>query len=218
MQLALREFRDVVTERRFIAALVAVWLICSVVAPFGTGQTLSLGARILYWFAVTAISFSVSAIVSVSLIRNPAMDRFHRLLPVVAGALLIGLSIGVLVWQLNRMIWGDVPELPRLWSYFGMTVPIALVVAFAIAFGRQGYDSVSVTESAATESPFLRRLPQYLGKRLISVSVNDHYVEAVTNRGKHLVLMRFGDALDELRDAGGMQVHRSHWIALRCSR
>lgn len=61
--------------------------------------------------------------------------------------------------------------------------------------------------------PFLRRLPEKLGRDLLRVSVYDHYVEAHTRRGHELILIRFSDALTELEGYDGLQIHRSHWVA-----
>lgn len=65
---------------------------------------------------------------------------------------------------------------------------------------------------------FMRRLPPHLGTELISLSSQDHYVEVTTDKGRELIHMRLGDALGELSDYPGQQVHRSHWIAARAFR
>ena len=67
-------------------------------------------------------------------------------------------------------------------------------------------------ESAPPGSPFLRRLPPALGRDLLSLQMQDHYVEARTALGSTLILMRFRDAVAELGEAG-LQVHRSWWAA-----
>jgi len=50
--------------------------------------------------------------------------------------------------------------------------------------------------------------------RLIRLAAQDHYVEVVTARGRTLVAMRFRDAMAEAAPEPGLQVHRSHWVAL----
>lgn len=65
---------------------------------------------------------------------------------------------------------------------------------------------------------FLKRLPPQIGTELISLSSQDHYVEVTTEKGRDLIHMRFADALDELHDYPGQQIHRSHWIAARAFR
>lgn len=44
--------------------------------------------------------------------------------------------------------------------------------------------------------------------------VDDHYVEVLTERGKTLVLLRLSDAIRETVGVPGVQIHRSHWVAL----
>ena len=44
------------------------------------------------------------------------------------------------------------------------------------------------------------------------MSMQDHYVEVVTTRGRELVLMRMADAAAAMGTAG-IRIHRSHWVA-----
>ncbi|MCW1932118.1 LytTR family DNA-binding domain-containing protein [Pararhodobacter zhoushanensis] len=60
----------------------------------------------------------------------------------------------------------------------------------------------------------MARLPLDKRGALISLSVQDHYVEVVTLRGRELLLMRLSDAIAETGGDVGLQVHRSHWVAL----
>ena len=62
-------------------------------------------------------------------------------------------------------------------------------------------------------APFLSRLPAHLGRDLLHLHMQDHYVEVYTGKGSTLVLLRFRDALREVDGIDGMQVHRSHWVA-----
>ncbi len=60
---------------------------------------------------------------------------------------------------------------------------------------------------------FMDRLPSALGSDLIALEMEDHYVRAHTALGSELVLMRMRDAVSELGDLEGKQVHRSWWVA-----
>nr|WP_323779223.1 LytTR family DNA-binding domain-containing protein [Amylibacter sp.] len=60
--------------------------------------------------------------------------------------------------------------------------------------------------------PFLKRLGPNGGSYLIRLSMSDHYIEAYTDTGMHMVYMRFGDAITELNPQAGAKVHRSHWV------
>nr|WP_282558860.1 LytTR family DNA-binding domain-containing protein [Devosia litorisediminis] len=50
--------------------------------------------------------------------------------------------------------------------------------------------------------------------RLLHLAVADHYVDVTTDKGHELVLMRLSDAIAETAPQPGLQVHRSHWVAL----
>ena len=62
--------------------------------------------------------------------------------------------------------------------------------------------------------PLLERIA--FGKRaaLVSLTVEDHYVRIATVKGEEIVLMRLADAISETAPVKGLQVHRSHWVAL----
>ena len=49
---------------------------------------------------------------------------------------------------------------------------------------------------------------------MLHLSAQDHYVEAVTENGSHLILMRFSDALKEVKQTDGIQIHRAHWVSM----
>ncbi len=62
---------------------------------------------------------------------------------------------------------------------------------------------------------FLEKLPPHKRGDLWAVSAERHYLRVYTHRGDDLILMRFSDALDELRRASGLQIHRSHWVSAK---
>ena len=68
---------------------------------------------------------------------------------------------------------------------------------------------------AAAEEPharFLDRLPREIGRDIVYIRCNGHYLDVVTKAGTATLLMRFADALLELGDVG-VRVHRSFWVA-----
>ncbi len=63
---------------------------------------------------------------------------------------------------------------------------------------------------------FLDRLPSELGRNVLAVEAQEHYVRVYTDLGDDLVLCRFGDVVRDLNALGlGMQVHRSYWVSER---
>src|SRR5690606_17132350 len=98
----------------------------------------------------------------------------------------------------------------------------AVVSAIVAVFARRFTDAAASTASQPRDSAedipprpaVLNRLPHHLRGRLIYMSMQDHYVDVHTDRGNALVLMRLGDAIAETGATPGLQIHRSHWVAL----
>ncbi len=67
--------------------------------------------------------------------------------------------------------------------------------------------------SAAPGVRFLSRLPAGVVGDLICIRMEDHYLRVTTRNGEALILMRMRDAMAELTDYPGLQVHRSWWVA-----
>ena len=59
----------------------------------------------------------------------------------------------------------------------------------------------------------LRRRPDGLNGRILYIQADDHYLHVKTDQGKGLSLHRMSDAVDDLTNADGLQVHRSWWVA-----
>lgn len=64
----------------------------------------------------------------------------------------------------------------------------------------------------------LNRLDPALRGSLVRISGRDHYVDIVTDKGQAALLLRLSDALNEIEGVDGLQVHRSHWVAVDAMR
>jgi len=60
---------------------------------------------------------------------------------------------------------------------------------------------------------FLARLPPRLGRDLLCLQMEDHYVRAHTSTGSDLILIPLHQAVAELQGLDGLQVHRSWWVS-----
>lgn len=80
--------------------------------------------------------------------------------------------------------------------------------------GRSARAGPEPSASEPAPAPFLERLPASLGKDLVALSAELHYLRVETAQGAALIHYPFGRAVAELagRDAG-TQIHRSHWVA-----
>ncbi|WP_152960677.1 LytTR family DNA-binding domain-containing protein [Pseudoalteromonas sp. P1-9] len=59
----------------------------------------------------------------------------------------------------------------------------------------------------------INELPIAKRGKLICLQMDDHYLNVKTDKGEHLLLMRFKDALAKLEHYDGFQTHRSWWVA-----
>ncbi len=117
----------------------------------------------------------------------------------------------IVCWGAARLFEGaqGTPPLPRF------VLPVLAFAAVAAALGRAIGSSRSPAKVLAPARPaFVGRLPGALqNAEIIAVEGEDHYVCVHTSRGRHLLHMRFGDALSELKMLDGLQSHRSWWVA-----
>lgn len=69
--------------------------------------------------------------------------------------------------------------------------------------------------AAPRAAGWIDRLPARLGRDIVHLEAQEHYLRVVTTRGSHLMLQGFANAVADLREAGidGVQVHRSRWVA-----
>lgn len=88
--------------------------------------------------------------------------------------------------------------------------PVAAPVAAPVP--TQAAEAARMPEAASLPRIVMRLEPALRGP-LVALSVRDHYVEVQTLAGRGSLLMRLGDAVEEVGAVEGAQVHRSHWVA-----
>lgn len=80
--------------------------------------------------------------------------------------------------------------------------------------------SVAQPQSRSTRpgraSDILDRLPNQIGRDVVAIEAEDHYVRVHTSSGNSLIFMRFSDAIEQLTDLDGVRVHRSFWVRRCC--
>lgn len=217
LHFALREIRAHLTDRRVLGAMLVIALLLGFVGPFGTLETMSLVQRLAYWAAIVACSYGLAYSVSVLVSRSFGIGRkvkatWARIL--VFGAI-AAVPVTVAVSAVDLVALGRLPNgLPALFlqcTLIGLCVMAMLEIVDASI--RQAASERPVAAPPLGPPPIVERLPPPQRGKLISLSVADHYVEVVTERGRGLVLIRLGDAIAETTGVPGLQIHRSHWVA-----
>jgi hypothetical protein len=217
LQTTKRELHAMFTSPAMWTGLVAAGVILGLSGPFGTDEVLGPVPRLAYWLVVSAIGFLLgSSVATFTADQLEARGSGKWPASIVAG-LLAGcanlMALVVVNWLVFRLPWGT----PGYLTVLGPNViVISLVITLAaVAIGSQTRPAADTPAETAPQPPrILDRLP--LDKRgpLIALSVQDHYVQVSTTKGNELILLRLSDAMAEVGDTPGLQVHRSHWVAI----
>ncbi len=214
--------------RKSLVVLIMV-VLAIVVGPFGTYEALSLGQRAVYWtVAFLGVGFFMEVSIVLTL-THPALAQighYIRLFGAVAFAAVPGAVVVLMLEGLYR----EVVPTPAFGLTIWFFVAVIGCIMGLIEYRKGGYPPVKTTVSQTAHSTpqnalltsehetagevFLRRLRPDMGRDLISLSIQDHYLEVVTRAGSQTLLMRMADAEAELDGYPGLRVHRSHWIGL----
>jgi hypothetical protein len=216
LQFALREVQGLLKRPAFWIGLAAAIAILVVTGPSGTLGHFTAPERLAYWGSTAFVTFVTGLFATIFLARL-IRPRIGARLPAIAlGAVLAAIPITAEVWLVDLVFSGSPARtLAGIGSLYGICVVIAVSVStiYDLSSPKSGEDASPATRQSPDEVPFLKRLPAHLGKELIALQAQDHYLEVTTARGKDLILMRLSDAEEELANYPGKRIHRSWWVA-----
>jgi len=192
------------------AVLATLSLIVGLIGPFGT-FAMPIGMRLAYWTAIVA-GTSLIGTLCASLLERLIGQRTHWLLRALVAGGVAGLPIAAAVALVNVAAFG--PRVQPL-DLATLAVYCVLISAAVTVLGAIFELRTSTSASTLPAAPaLLDRLPLPQRGRLLHLEVADHYVQIATDRGSALLLIRLSDAIRETAPVKGLQVHRSHWVAL----
>jgi hypothetical protein len=206
--------------------LTAVGTLLGLLGPFGSDR-LAAPWRLFFWVGFILAGYLIFRPVSAVARWLTEESRVPPWLAILLVAVVASLPLATIIafalaeltgggdfWGGNRflLLYGQV-------ALVGVGIHLLMRLVFGAASAPAGSapDSERSAAGAAPrpardENPFLKRLPPALGRDLLCLQMQDHYVQARTALGTTLILMRFRDAVAELGDSG-VQVHRSWWAA-----
>lgn len=206
--MALRELRADFSKRPVIVGLLALGLVFGISGPFNTLDLLPTAPRIVYWITVVAITFAVGSMVTT--IVHTGLSRRHPWLSSVASTVAVGMAVTLVLSLINLTVFGVwFATWPAFFNQLGIVTLISGVVEFSSFALRAGAHADEIAHV-----PLMDRLPFEKRGQIVSLSAEDHYVRIATTKGTELVLMRLSDAMNEVGETEGLQVHRSHWVAV----
>ncbi|MGB3244809.1 MAG: LytTR family DNA-binding domain-containing protein [Sulfitobacter sp.] len=195
-----------------VGAYAMLWILlsalCAVAGPFGTHAALGFIARAAYWAVVVGVSIA-GAVLSAQVRPQGSLTRLLAWVLYV-----VALTFGI--FAINALLFEDssgVYDLAYLVVIVGLSVG---AINGLIHLARYMVKSNVPPQDLVTDpqARFLRRLPIETRGALIRIEAQDHYLNVITAKGNALILLRLAEAVAELEGAGGLQVHRSHWVSL----
>ncbi|NZD61655.1 LytTR family transcriptional regulator [Rhizobium sp. WYCCWR 11290] len=215
LQSTLRELQVFLHSRRFWGTFAAIVLLFAVTGPYGTMESMAFGERLAYWLTLHALAWAIAILCAVAaerLLREVIVSMFARMM---AGSLIAALPIGFAIGLVDYVFTGEATTLQSglQRALFAMPLCALFCLLTYMAMSQKIAEAAAPQETPSPGASILDRLKPENRGSLLRLSVQDHYTEVVTSRGRELVLLRFADALKETAATPGLRVHRSHWVA-----
>ncbi|WP_448547171.1 LytTR family DNA-binding domain-containing protein [Thalassotalea fusca] len=216
----------------FIVAIVGVFI--GFLRPFGM-DTFPLHLTIVYWVLVCSIGYLIyrpCIEFSERYLADYISQRFVRMtIAVVVGSALFSLIVPLITWGIFSY---ETDYRAQYFSIFVKSLVIGSVftlIGYVQDYIETQQNKLAENEQNAKEieqqlvqqeqevvnkelAQFMALLPIEKRGELICLEMSDHYLKVYTDKGHHMLLMRFKDALEKLENAHGIQTHRSWWVAL----
>lgn len=200
-------------------------IILAVTGPFGLYAYTTLGVRLVY-FATTSVLIWLQVLGCAVLLSHVELFQGWSITARMALAGILAAIPGTLeIIVLHGWLIRPIPFRAVLEFYpqvaFLTTVISVLVGLFIERRLHADADNERARVAALptaeipkdTATDFFRRMPPALGRDLLALEMEDHYLRIHTALGSDLILLRLRDALAELGPSSGRQVHRSWWVA-----
>lgn len=211
-QSALRRWRSQFLGPVPYIVLGSVATLLAILGPFGTGDLISFVDAFFYWLVIAAGTYSIGFLTNIGLAAKlPAAWR--KAVRFIVVTLVTGSIITPFITVISYFTFDDLPALNKLLGLVPEVFAITLIINIFFQIISDRVDNVAVTVHQKGPT-LLDRLPLEKRGGLIALSSQDHYTLVQTTQGEELVLIRLADAIREAQPTQGLQVHRSHWVAL----
>lgn len=219
----------IVADRRTwvhdIAFTAASALVYAFLAPLGT-NALPLQERVVENFTLGFACFPVLWPPMRLALRFGDRAGLPELFVVIGGLIILAAPVSLIGGVIEHLFHPGTPPTDPIVVYFMILAMQPINVAYLIVERRlrrprpvliEPFGAASGETAPAPAPPprLLARLNPRLGGEVLALQGEDHYVRVHTALGSELLLMRLGDAIQELDGLEGERVHRSWWVARR---
>ena len=195
---------------KFCAIVLGLGLIFAWLGVYNTGR-LPFYKSFVFWSTTMVVGLGTSLVIS-PYIWGPRFADMAAIFKIGIAAALISLPVTLVL----MIFFTNAPWQP---IYFLMQYAYVLVISLIVTSAAYVLDMLKdkdtvVSDGADPIAGFLERLPvKFRTAELYAISSEDHYLRVHTSLGEELILMRLADAVRELTQVDGLQVHRSWWVA-----
>jgi len=232
-QLTKRRWAIAATEPYFYIAFAITVLAFAALGPFGTFSEMPITERIGFWFLVHLVAWAMAVLIIVPI--RFTMEYFGMaVLPAfIVGSFCANIAIApIFIWFLAESTDAALTTTLSIGLFFVIAGVISLITFTVLRLTgievipanfrsrREWSHEVEAamapirnSVSQASGCAMMPKLPAEKRGTLLAMIAHDHYVEVVTDKGRHLVLMRLSDAAELCGPCDGMRVHRSAWVA-----
>ena len=203
--------------------------VCTFVGPFNTYSVDGFASRLFFWSFIILVAMVLSNSIQVSF--QHLFARRSNLFQSAASCCVFTVSYWILLVVFIPTYYqsDDIPPAGELFIVVFTVAAGIFGIVYYLTKSPQATQTVTIDpapDAARAQSDvapaasvpearppqILKRLGPSAGGVLIRMAMRDHYVEVYTETGQEMVHMRFSDALLEVPDSFGRQVHRSHWV------
>jgi hypothetical protein len=197
------------------ATLAGVFL--ALLGPFGSYLNEGFATRALYWIVASWVGFALFGLLlraGLHLMRGLGASPW----PAIAATILVGSAPQAAATRAAALaLWPELAQIgptPIQWYLQVVALATPLTLVYAWATGRFARDRPPPLRPPAPGEPaLLAKLPAQLGRTIICLCMEDHYVRVHTPAGSALLLMPLGQAIAEAAPLAGVKTHRSWWVA-----
>ncbi len=214
--------------RRVLAAVLGLTLLFAVLAP-AASEPLGFPGRLGFWLLHISAGLGAGLLAARAMVASFAVPRDWRLILFsgVAGILLFAPVAYLLefLFPVTREWAGEEPGRTGLLVAM-MVEAVELAPSYLAAWFLVNLEPLTTVMRGAREADpepheptpphdareaFLARLPAAIGRDLVAVSSDLHYLQVHTIAGHAMVLGSLQEVEEAFGDAG-LRVHRSHWV------
>ncbi len=194
-----------------LAALTALGVILGAIGPFGSYLSAPFLTRTAYWVVCIwgcGPAFGLSVPILKRWAANRAVPIWLWTPPAIA---ILNLFPALLSHSLALRLWPEIGQISLL-EWYGQCLVISFLSTVAMLWVTRSPKAGPTTPDPASTDP-RDRIPTRLGRMVLCLKMEDHYVRVHTPKGSALVLMTLSQAIAGLNDVEGVQTHRSWWVA-----